>query len=74
MTEGGRFIKDLLVDDVSECPLDESPVVGNDEVLSDDNEQYSTMRVESDQVGSIYGCPCAQPTYDCDQNRICPQI
>ena len=60
MMGNGRFIKDLLVDDidVSECLSDESPVVGDDDkVLSDDDEQYSTMTVEYDQVGGIYGCP-----------------
>ena len=41
-------------------------MVGDDEVLSDEDEQYSTMPVESDQVGGIYGRPGAGPTGDHD--------
>jgi len=60
----------LLVDDVLECLSNKIPVVGGDDELSNHGEEYSTMTVESSQLGGICGHPSVRPTGDCNQNGI----
>ena len=68
--EVGRFIENLLVDGILECPSKESPVVESSEVLSYDDKEYATMIVETDQLGGMHGHPGTQLLGDHGSNGI----